>query len=88
METNAAAPAFLVLADTFYPGWRADVDGARTPIHLTDFALRGVAVPAGRHTVTFAFASAARRVGFLQSLVSLVIAAGLLAIGGARPVRS
>lgn len=59
IHTRSHAPALLVLSDTHYPGWRATVDGADAPIYRTNVAVRGVAVPAGEHTVTFTYRSSA-----------------------------
>ncbi|MBM3746925.1 MAG: YfhO family protein [Acidobacteria bacterium] len=55
LETDAAAPAFLVTSETHYPGWRVRVDGREQPIYYTNVAFRGLAVPAGRHRVEFEF---------------------------------
>lgn len=71
VATDAASPALLVLADANYPGWRAAVDGRDTHIFQTDYALRGVAVPAGRHVVRFEFRPRSFRVGLIISLLSL-----------------
>jgi len=58
LETNAAAPAFLVTSEAAYPGWHAWLDGqtgqARAPI-MTDAAFRGLPVPAGKHVVKMRF---------------------------------
>ena len=37
------------------PGWQAWVDGQETPIVTANIVWRGVAVPAGEHTVEFRF---------------------------------
>jgi len=55
VSTAADHDGVLVLTDSFYPGWVAEVDGRPTPILRTDFLFRGVVVPAGEHVVTFAF---------------------------------
>jgi hypothetical protein len=55
IQTQANAPAFLVLSDVNYPGWRATIDGQPTPIFQTNYVQRGVKVPAGRHVVRFEF---------------------------------
>lgn len=59
IRTRSQSPALLVLADSDYPGWRATVDGADAPIVRTNVAVRGVAVPAGEHVVTFTYVSPA-----------------------------
>lgn len=55
VSTRADRDAFLVLADNYYEGWRAEVDGKETPVLLTNHTFRGVVVPAGEHTVVFEF---------------------------------
>lgn len=58
LKVQAAGPAFLVTSETYYPGWRAEIDGAAAPLVLTNAAFRGLAIPAGTHTVTMRFAPA------------------------------
>jgi hypothetical protein len=55
LSARLQCAGFLVLTDTWYPGWRATVDGRETPIHEAYGALRGVVVPAGAHTVEFRY---------------------------------
>lgn len=67
IRTRSQAPALLVLADTFYPGWRATVDGDPAPIYRTNVLLRGVPVPAGEHEVVLRYVPASWRQGLLLS---------------------
>jgi hypothetical protein len=76
VETEARAPAFLVTSDAYYPGWRATVDGAPAHLYQTDFALRGVSVPPGRHVVRFEFRPRSLYYGAGLSLLSLLLLAG------------
>jgi hypothetical protein len=55
LETDAAAPAFLVTSETAYPGWHAWVDGRERAPVMTDAAFRGLPVPAGKHLVKMRF---------------------------------
>ncbi len=55
VRTQGDRPALLVLTDTAYPGWRAEVDGKEAPIHVTNGMFRGVPVPEGAHRVTFRY---------------------------------
>ena len=53
----------LVLSDTFYPGWKAFVDGVEKRILRANHVFRAVEVPVGAQEVLFRFASESFRVG-------------------------
>jgi hypothetical protein len=55
LQVQAAAPAFVVIADTWFPGWRATLDGQPLVIHRVQHLLRGLAVPAGSHRIVLAY---------------------------------
>jgi len=63
---------FLILSDSYYPGWRATVDAKPTHIYRTDYVLRGVAVPTGTHVVRFTFVPIAFTIGAWISQVTLL----------------
>ena len=86
LETSAVDEALLVLSDTYYPGWRAFVDGQEQPILRGDLLFRVVAVPAGEHVVEFRFEPASVRIGLLVSALALLVVAAVLvlALAGAR----
>jgi uncharacterized membrane protein YfhO len=68
-----------VFLDTYYPGWRATVDGEDARILLADDGFKAVAVPAGDHVVVFTFSSPALHLGTAITLVTaLASAAGLV----------
>jgi hypothetical protein len=73
VRTDANGAALLVLADNFYPGWKAAVDGRPAEIYRTNHTFRGVVVPAGRHRVSFSFEPAALYTGFYIYLATLAL---------------
>ena len=68
---------FLIISDSFFPGWQAEIDGLPTKIYRTDYILRGVAVPSGKHTVSFIFKPRSLEIGKMISLAALVILAAI-----------
>jgi uncharacterized membrane protein YfhO len=73
LETDVGFPGYLVLADTYYPGWRATIDGAATRIFPADIAFRAVKLPPGKHTVRFVYRPMSVGVGFLVAGLALLI---------------
>lgn len=74
-----AAPGYLVLADTYYPGWQVEVDGRPAEIVRADLTFRAVALEAGEHTVEFRFEPASIRLGLGISLAAW-LGLGLVAV--------
>lgn len=72
------APGLLVLGDVYYPGWKAFVDGSEAKIYKTNYVMRGVTLPEGRHTVEFRYDPLSYKIGWIISLTSLFFAVGLL----------
>jgi hypothetical protein len=76
VRVTTSAPAFLVTSDVFYPGWRAFVDDAPAHLYQTDYALRGVVVPAGTHVVRFEFKPKSFYYGAVLSALALLLLIG------------
>lgn len=55
IDAEAPHDGYLLLADTFYPGWTATVDGVPTPVYRANLSVRAVRLPGGRHRVRFAY---------------------------------
>jgi hypothetical protein len=72
VRTSSPSAGTLVLADAFYPGWTATVDGRPAAISPQDGLFRAVAVPAGEHTAIFHYQPR-----------SLLLGAALSAVGAA-----
>jgi hypothetical protein len=73
------APGFLVLADTYYPGWRATVDGAAAPLYRANSLVRAVYLPAGDHQVELVYRPPDFIAGAALSGLSLLVVGAALA---------
>ena len=62
-------PGFLVLNDLYYPAWQAELDGRSAPIYRANYLVRAVAVPAGRHLISFVYRD---RMLFLGGAIALL----------------
>ncbi|MBQ7360868.1 MAG: hypothetical protein IJW68_06160 [Bacteroidaceae bacterium] len=52
-ESNSTAPRFAVFSEVFYKTWKAYIDGKEVTPVRTDYILRGLPIPAGKHTIEF-----------------------------------
>ncbi|MBW2269465.1 MAG: YfhO family protein [Deltaproteobacteria bacterium] len=71
LEVDARTHALLVLADTHYPGWQAEIDGERVPILPANHLFRAVAVKPGNKRVVFSYRPRSLWIGAVISLASL-----------------
>jgi hypothetical protein len=79
IRATLQAPGYLVLADTWYPGWQAWVDGDAVPVLRANHTFRAVRLEAGDHVVEMVYAPASVRWGGAISLVALLgLIAGLV----------
>jgi hypothetical protein len=68
---------YLFTGDSYYPGWRAELDGRPTTIYRANLAFRAVRVPAGEHVIVHRFEPLSVRIGLAVTAGSL---AGVLAL--------
>jgi uncharacterized membrane protein YfhO len=61
----------LLLADTYYPGWVAEVDGNPVPIYRANLSVRAIQLPKGRHSVRFSYEAPGFFTGLRITLLSL-----------------
>ena len=81
-QTTNANDGFAVFSEMHYPqGWNAFVDGKLEPHYKVNYALRGIKVPAGEHTVEFKFEPTVVQMGSQIALASNILL-GLIIIGG------
>jgi hypothetical protein len=71
LTVEAAQPAWVVVAQSDYPCWRALVDGQTTKLWRANHAFQAVEVPGGRHAVELVYSDSAFEWGAMISTVSL-----------------
>ncbi len=87
IATAASEETFLVLADQYYPGWQATIDGRPAAIYRADYLFRAVRVPKGNHSIDFWFRPLSYRIGATTSIATLALLGILLGISYRRPSR-
>ena len=71
VEVDAPSNGFLVIADTFYPGWTAEVDGTPVPIYRANLSVRAIPVTKGRHVARLHYDAPSWRTGLAISGLSI-----------------
>ncbi len=70
IRVQAPVAGWLVVADTWYPGWQATLDGRPVPLLRADGLFKAVQVPAGEHNIIISYQPASFKVGALLSLIA------------------
>jgi uncharacterized membrane protein YfhO len=68
---------YLVLTDTWFPGWTARVDGRDAQVERADYAFRAVRLESGRHEVEFDYRPGSVRLGLTLSGFAAIITVAL-----------
>ena len=87
LSTEADFDGYLVVADQYYPGWLATVDGQKAPICKANFVQRAIKLPAGKHKVRFFYQPDSYRLGMQISSIALAILALIALIGTAAALK-
>ena len=72
-RTSEAREALLVLADNYYQGWVARIEGEAAPILRVNHTMRGVVVPPGDHEVVFTYEPRDLYVGLYIHLAGMAL---------------
>jgi len=88
IDVDAAHSGWLFLADANFPGWQARVDGQPADIFSAQVLGKAVAIEQGRHTVEISFHSRSFHYGLVITIVSLLAAAGFVAVAWMRSAKA
>ena len=76
LSAQTESGGLLVLTDSYDPNWTVTVDGQSAELLRVDTALRGVCLPAGKHSVTFGFQPRMFYIGVVISAMAWLILGG------------
>ena len=86
ISVTAIEPGYLLLSDSWYPGWVARVDGVETPIQRGDYIFRAVPVSAGEHKIEFEYRPISLYVGACISAMAMIVLVALAFFGDRLPI--
>jgi hypothetical protein len=64
---------FVFLSDTYYPGWKAYIDGEEVKIYRANYIFRAVQVTPGTHEIKFIYSPYTFRIGMYTSILSFIL---------------
>jgi hypothetical protein len=83
-RASVSSGGIAVLADTWYPGWKARLDGRDVPLYRADYTLKAIYLPAGQHDIEFYYDPLSFKLGATITLVTIVFVFGWVAVSAWR----
>ncbi len=78
-SSNANQKQFAVFSEVYYKlGWKAYIDDIESPIFKTNYVLRGLIIPAGKHNIRFEFKPSTIAMAQKASAIASILLWGLL----------
>jgi hypothetical protein len=77
-HTNSLGNSFIVIANSYYPGWRALVDNQESDILQVNINSEGLNLTPGEHNVKLFYDPTSYKVGKFISIISWLIVAAVL----------
>ncbi|MBX9877940.1 MAG: YfhO family protein [Candidatus Obscuribacterales bacterium] len=81
IKTGSDHGGILVLTDTYYPGWKALLDGEETEVLRANYLFRGVVVPSGEHVVKFVYQPFSFILGILLAIGAIAFLLLMVTVG-------
>ena len=73
IEADLPQAGFLVLSDSYYPGWKVFVDGEGGEVLRANYIMRAVKLSPGHHQVEFIYDPSSFKLGLAISLATLFL---------------
>lgn len=84
LEGEDPRPGWLLVAENWYPDWRATVDGQPAPVHRAQGSFLSVALSPGARAVSLRFESGSYRTGRWVSLLAVLLSTAAILVPAAR----
>jgi hypothetical protein len=78
LRATSSTTAALVLSQTWFPGWKATIDGEQVPVLRANAALTGILLPAGSHEVRFMFRPFTFVLGAAITILTTLVMVGII----------
>jgi hypothetical protein len=84
LEAENGADAYLVLSESYYPGWRAEVDGKPAEVFPANHLIQAIRLPPGNHVVRFSYRSRFLGLGLGVALLAAMVPVAIALVGRRR----
>jgi hypothetical protein len=72
LRVKTGENGFLVLSDTYYPGWKVYVDGEKKKIYRANYTFRAVPLHPGTHQVEFVYDPLSFKLGAMITFLTII----------------
>ena len=73
LTINARERKLLFLSDSYYPGWKAYINGKKTPIYRANYLFRAIVVESGESQVRFEYDPLSFKLGLAITVLTILM---------------
>jgi hypothetical protein len=84
-SSSASSGGYVLVDETWYPGWSASVDGKNASIYRANYLFMAIYVPAGKHEIRLDYRSTSFTIGAILSILMLIFLIHLTYKGTIKP---
>ena len=70
---SSSEAGWVVISDTWFPGWRAELDGIRVPIFRANYLFKAIKIPSGKHKIDIEYQPLSFFLGIIFSTLGLIV---------------
>lgn len=73
MNIKTSGEVLLFLSDSYFPGWKAYINGVETEVFRANYTFQAIKVPSGNHLVEFVYKPDSFKIGLIISFLSILV---------------